>query len=87
MSGSPVVNSAGEVIAVHGRSDEALTSLDKAIELDPDYAYAWNNRGVSLHYLERYTEAIASLDKAIELDPDYALAIENRRLLLEKMNQ
>ncbi len=53
MSGSPVVNSAGEVIAVHGRSDEALTSLDKAIELDPDYALAIENRRLLLEKMNQ----------------------------------
>ncbi len=39
----------------------ALTSLDKAMEIKPDYHKAWNNRGVVLGNLGRYEEAIAKV--------------------------
>ena len=46
----------------------------------PDYAYAFNNRGISYKNLGRYDEAIADYNRAIELKPDYAKAYRNRAL-------
>ncbi len=33
--------------------------LDKALEINPDYHKAWNNRGIVLEHLGRYKDAIA----------------------------
>ena len=52
------------------RYDEALECLDKAIEIDSNYARAWANRGDVLESLKRYDEALVSYDRAIELDED-----------------
>ena len=60
------------------RLAEALASYDKAIALKPDYAEAYNNRGIALQGLNRPEEALASYDKAIALKPDYAEAHRNR---------
>ncbi|MBN1181514.1 MAG: tetratricopeptide repeat protein, partial [Bacteroidales bacterium] len=50
------------------RNEEALSASEKAIELDPDYALAWNNKGAVLVNLGRNEEALSALEKAIELD-------------------
>ena len=42
------------------RFDEALASFDQAIKLNPDYAEAFNNRGITLNELRRFDEALAS---------------------------
>ena len=56
----------------------AIDAYDKAIQLQPDYAAAYNNRGSAKAGLGRYDEAIADCDKAIQLQPDYAAAYNNR---------
>ena len=56
----------------------AIPALDKAIQLDPDYADAYNNRGWSYANLGEYQTAIADYTKAIQLDRDSALAYTNR---------
>jgi tetratricopeptide (TPR) repeat protein len=58
----------------------AISDYTKAIELDPNYAYAYNNRGVSKRNLKDYYGAIADYTKVIELDPNYAYAYNNRGL-------
>ncbi|MCK4733511.1 MAG: tetratricopeptide repeat protein, partial [Methanophagales archaeon] len=65
----------------------ALKAYDKAIELKPDFAEAWNNRGVALGKLGRYDEALKAHDKAIELKPDYAEAWNNRGVELGKLDR
>ena len=47
--------------------DLALRCYDKAIEIDPLDAEAWNNRGNALRELGRDTESDAAFTKAIEL--------------------
>lgn len=44
----------GVVLGKLGRYDEAHRSLDKAIELKPDYVDAWNNKGVKTLKLGRH---------------------------------
>ncbi|HEY5534594.1 MAG TPA: tetratricopeptide repeat protein [Ignavibacteria bacterium] len=50
----------------------------KAIELKPDLAEVYNNRGSVYCDLQIYDTAIADFTKAIELKPDFAVAYNNR---------
>ena len=61
-----------------GLYTEAISHYDKAIQLDPDFAKAYINRGNSNFQLGQYQTAITDYTKAIELDPDDALAYINR---------
>ncbi|MEO0396081.1 MAG: tetratricopeptide repeat protein, partial [Cyanobacteria bacterium P01_A01_bin.137] len=71
------VNWLGATYKALKRYDEAISSYEKAIELDPSYATAHNNLGATYNDLKRYDEAISSYEKAIELDPSYATAHNN----------
>jgi tetratricopeptide (TPR) repeat protein len=61
-----------------GDYKKAIDAYDKAIEIKPDHAGAWYNKGLSLARLGRYEEAIISYDKATKIKPDYADAWYNR---------
>ena len=52
--------------------------FDKFLELKPDFAGAWNLRGLEFVLLKRYEDAIASFDKALEIRPSYPEAKYNR---------
>src|SRR6202158_1924124 len=54
-----------------GRSVEALGLIASALEVSPDQANAWSNRGVTLKTLERWDEALKSYDRALALEPDH----------------
>lgn len=59
----------------------AIAEWDKAIALDPDYAEAYNRRGIARRRASRNAQgAIADFTKAIELKPDYPEAYNNRCL-------
>ncbi len=58
--------------------NRSLQYFDKAIEIDPQLAVAWNNKGVALADLGRNEEAIAAYDKAIEIDPQSADSWNNK---------
>ena len=58
--------------------DKAIADYSKAIELDPEHALAYRDRGF-VYYLEDDSDkAIADYSKAIELDPEYAPAYSDR---------
>ena len=49
---------------------DAIAAYSKAIELDPDFAQAYRNRGFSYYRLRKGEEAIKDYERFIELDPD-----------------
>ena len=55
-----------------------LYSYDRAIQLKPDHARAYYNRGNAKGRLGRLEDAIADYDKAIQLKPDHVKAYYNR---------
>jgi lipoprotein NlpI len=60
------------------RYELAIQAYNRAIDLDPRFAAAFNNRGNAFRLLENYDRAIQDFDKAIGLNPKYALAFSNR---------
>ena len=57
--------------------DKAISFYLRAIELDPDYADAYNNLGLDYYNQGNYIKAIELWEKAIELKPDFAAAYLN----------
>lgn len=58
--------------------DRGIAYFNHAIELNPDYVQALNNRGYAYNLKREYTLAINDLDRAIELSPDNATVFYNR---------
>ncbi len=62
-------------------ADKATEYYVKILEIDPNYKYAWFNRGwMEMVLYEDYNAAIDFFNKAIECDPQYAEAYYNRGL-------
>jgi len=59
-------------------SKKAIEYLNSAIQLQPDYAVAYNSRGNAYADLGRFKRAIEDYDQAIRIKPDYAYAFINR---------
>ena len=54
--------------------DRAIIDFSKAIELDPDYEFAWLERGKEYLLAHDFDNAVSDFSKAIELDPtDFTL--------------
>ena len=82
-----IPNILGAIYAGLGRYKEAITNYNKAIELKPDYAEAYNNRGNALNKLGENEEATYSYYKALKLDPKYVEAHNKRDLeAIDSMN-
>ena len=64
----------------------AIADFTKAIEIDPDYDYAYARRGdVNLYSKKDYYAAIADYTKAIEIDPNYDYAYASRANAKEEL--
>lgn len=61
---------------------KAMEYYDKEIELKPDDAKAWVNKGAALGRLGRREEAVKAFDKAIHLKPDDKMAWVNKGIAL-----
>ena len=60
--------------------DGAIKFYNEAIDLKPNFAWAYNNCGNAYGDLRQYDLAIADYDRAIACKPDYAEAYNNRGL-------
>ena len=65
------------------RPGDALGPLRRAVELDPNYAAAWNNLGRAQHDLGHSEAALASYERAIAIQPAFAMHLNLGTLLLE----
>jgi Flp pilus assembly protein TadD len=70
--------SRGNVYNNKGYYNKAIRDCTKAIELKPDFAEAYNNRGKACYEIGDLDQAIRDYNKAIVLKPDFALAYNNR---------
>lgn len=55
-----------------GREDEALDMFNEVIELEPDFAASYANRGILHDRIGNYQAAIADYQKALQLNPKLA---------------
>ena len=59
---------------------EAIKYYDKALEINPNFASAWNDKGVSLSRLGKYSQSIFCFDRALNINSDHVLALLNKAL-------
>ena len=66
------------VLLEEGQHDLSIKYFNKAIDLNPRYAEASNNRGNAYANKGQYDKAISDYTKAIDLNPRFAEAYYNR---------
>ena len=59
------LNTSGFFFYNQGKYEDAIKDYNRAIELNPNEPFNWNNRGNSFKNLKRYEEAIKDYNKAI----------------------
>ena len=73
----------GIQVAQNGLWNEAMYRWQKAVELDPKYAAAWNNLAIAYEHEGKFAEADKAYKKAIELDPKNVMIRQNYDLFKE----
>jgi Tfp pilus assembly protein PilF len=73
----------GIKVAQNGLWKEATYRWEKAVEIDPNYAAAWNNLGIGYEHEGRFDDARKAYEKAVALDPKNALIRQNYDLFKE----
>ena len=63
--------------------NEALYRWQKATELDPKYAAAWNNLAIALEHEGKFDEAKKAYEKALQLEPKNLMIRQNYDLFKE----
>lgn len=70
-----------------GQTREALKDYNQAVELFPEYAAVYNNRGNLLMALGFNQEALKDFNRAVALAPGYAAAYNNRAGALMRLGK
>ena len=70
-----------------GKYQQAIDNFNEAIELDPEYADVYNNRGVAYAILGDNDQAIADFNKVLEIEPNDTQAYLNRGLTYKTLGQ
>jgi Tfp pilus assembly protein PilF len=73
----------GIKMAQDGLWKEASYRWEKAVQLDPTYAAAWNNLAIGYEHEGKFEEAKQAYEKAIKLDPKNLLIRQNYDLFKE----
>ena len=76
-------NEFGIRVAQNSLWNEALYRWQKAVELDPTYAAAWNNLAVAYEHAGNFEEAKKAYEKALKLDPKNLMIRQNYDLFKE----
>ena len=66
---------------------EAIAGFSKIIELDPQDAIAYYNRGLAHFNIGKFDEAISDYSKAIQINPKFSEAYNNRGFVLVNMGE
>ncbi|HSW44430.1 MAG TPA: tetratricopeptide repeat protein [Phycisphaerae bacterium] len=79
---SPYTHSGcGIALQASGRHDLSISYYTRAIELKPDFAKVYYNRGTAYSELRDYARAIEDYTRAIRIDPDLSAAYNNRGIV------
>ena len=73
----------GIKVALRGLWHEAIYRWERAVDLDPTYASAWNNLAIGFEHEGRLNEAREAYETALDLAPENLDIEQNYDLFLE----
>jgi tetratricopeptide (TPR) repeat protein len=79
-------NYLGTALRTQGYLHQAVSEYKKAIELDPNFAPAYMNLGITLFFLNKFEDSISYQKKALLLNPNYPDAYYYLGRAYEKTN-
>ena len=77
----------GNLFMMLGQMKSAIDIYSQAININPNYAHAYNNIGVAKTELGQHKEAIKNFDKAININPKFTEAYSNRGAAKAKLGR
>jgi len=77
----------GLYLSVLDRCDEAILAYDNVLQIKPDSAGAWHNKGLIYERMGHYDKAITAYDSALRIHPDDKLVQENREKALNALKK
>jgi len=89
-SGSPTADlllDAGTQMMNDGELAHALDLFYAVIELQPDFAEAWNKRATLYYLLEEYDLSLADIDRVLELEPRHFGALSGRGMIMDRLGR
>lgn len=66
-----------------GAPAEALSILNRLIEVQPDFAEAWNKRATLYFMMKRDDQSLADIARVLELEPRHFGALAGKGMILE----
>lgn len=75
------------VSVAEGNRDLAMKLLDAAVELQPDYAEAWNRRAYVYYLNDDYKRALGDIRRVLALEPRHFKALEGLGQLLRTLGE
>ncbi len=63
--------------------EEALAHCNRAVAIDPNFAFCWDNIGVYNRKLGRYDEALKAYNKSLEVSPNGLTPLQNIPVVYE----
>ena len=78
-------NNKAQALYLLTKYEEALESINYALEIDPFYKTALPGKGLLLYHLARYEEALESFDRAVTINPTHEGAWNSRGVTLRRL--
>lgn len=75
------------VSVAQGNRDLAMKLLDSAVELQPDYAEAWNRRAFVYYLNDDYKRALGDIRRVLALEPRHYKALEGLGQILKNIGE
>lgn len=60
----------GVLLSSLKKYEEAISSFDVALKINPNHQKAWHKKGIAYYLLDFYERATDSFERALEIDPD-----------------
>ena len=66
---------------------KATIDFEAALKIDPSFAFAWDNLGLSYRHLENYDKAIQAYNSSLKIDPNGVTPLQNIAVAYEFKKQ
>jgi tetratricopeptide (TPR) repeat protein len=77
----------GETLGIHGKIDESIVALTRAIQVDGEYWRFYFSRGIGYAYKQSYQAALSDLDRANALSPQDPEILIRRAYVLAELGK